>query len=69
MALEMVAIIPARFDSTRLPGKLLLKLEGKSILQRVYERALQCPVLDKVLIATDSKLIFDHAIEFGAECF
>jgi 3-deoxy-manno-octulosonate cytidylyltransferase (CMP-KDO synthetase) len=69
MGLEMVAIIPARFDSSRLPGKLLLKLEGKSILQRVYERALQCSVLDKVFIATDSELIFDHATEFGAECF
>jgi len=69
MGLEMVAIIPARFDSTRLPGKLLLKLEGKSILQRVYEGALQCSVLDKVFIATDSELIFDHATEFGAECF
>lgn len=69
MGLEMVAIIPARFDSTRLPGKLLLKLEGKSILQRVYESALQCSVLDKVFIATDSELIFDHATEFGAECF
>lgn len=66
---KIVAIIPARFDSTRLPGKLLLNLEGKSILQRVYERALQCPLLDSVLIATDSELILNHATDFGANCF
>lgn len=65
----MVAIIPARLDSTRLPGKLLLNLEGKSILQRVYERALKCSLLDSVLIATDNELIANHATEFGANCF
>jgi len=69
MAREMVAIIPARYKSSRLPGKLLLNIEGKSILQRVYERALQCPSIDHVFIATDSELIFKHATDFGAECF
>ena len=65
----MVAIIPARYDSTRLPGKLMLILEGKSILQRVYERAMQCSFLDQVLIATDSEILFNHASDFGAKCF
>lgn len=69
MGTKIVGIIPARFDSTRLPGKLLLNLEGKSILQRVYENAIQCSLLDSVLIATDSELIQTHATEFGAICF
>ena len=59
-------IIPARFASTRLPGKLLMDLEGKSILERVYTQALKSGALS-VTIATDSDDIYQRALSFGAK--
>lgn len=57
---NVIAIIPARYHSTRLPGKLLLDLCGKSVLQRVYENANQSKALNQVIIATDHPLIVQH---------
>ncbi|MDC0535684.1 3-deoxy-manno-octulosonate cytidylyltransferase [Francisellaceae bacterium] len=59
-------IIPARMKSTRLPGKPLLDIAGKPMIQWVYEKALDCG-LDSVLIATDHKDIFDTCKRFGAD--
>ncbi|HTD10470.1 MAG TPA: 3-deoxy-manno-octulosonate cytidylyltransferase [Steroidobacteraceae bacterium] len=59
-------IIPARYAATRLPGKLLLPLAGKPIMQWVYERASAAGALE-VLIATDDDLIVSAAHAFGAE--
>jgi 3-deoxy-manno-octulosonate cytidylyltransferase (CMP-KDO synthetase) len=60
------AIIPARFGSTRFPGKPLAQILGKPMIQRTYESALRCPQLERVWIATDSPLIAQTAESFGA---
>lgn len=60
-------VIPARLDSTRLPGKLLHPLNGKPIIQHTYENAIRCPRLKAVYIATDSEKIAEVAYNFGAE--
>ncbi len=59
-------IIPARLHSTRLPNKLLLEVKNKPIIQWVYEAASKSKLASNVIIATDSKEIFDKAKEFGA---
>ncbi len=59
-------IIPARFASTRLPGKPLLDIAGKPMVQHVYERACQSEA-DRVVIATDDDRIAEAAKSFGAE--
>lgn len=59
-------IIPARYASTRLPGKMLLNIAGKPMLQHVYERACSAG-FDSVLIATDDARIQSAASAFGAE--
>ncbi len=69
MQVEFVAIIPARFASTRLPGKLVKEIEGKSILERVYLQAKKSKKLNQIIIVTDHETIFNHAQSFGAECF
>jgi 3-deoxy-manno-octulosonate cytidylyltransferase (CMP-KDO synthetase) len=61
---QIVGIIPARYASTRFPGKLLKLLLGKSVLQRTYERACGSKVLDRIIIATDDQRIYDHASAF-----
>lgn len=63
-----VAIIPARYASTRLPGKLLLDLGGKSVLQRVYDNAVQCLFLQEVIVAADSEEILAHCEENDMKC-
>lgn len=59
-------IIPARYDSTRFPGKLLARETGRTLLQHVYERAVRAERVDEVLIATDDDRIDDAARGFGA---
>jgi len=63
----IVGIIPARYASTRFPGKPLIDIEGKTMLQRVYEQAAKSKLLSKVIVATDDKRIFDHVKSFGGE--
>ncbi len=64
---KVLAVIPARFGSTRFPGKPLALIHGKSLIQRTYENCIRCPLLDRVVIATDDERIFNHAREFGAD--
>lgn len=64
--MKTLGIIPARYASTRFPGKPLANINGKSMLQRVYERAQLAALLDDVIIATDDYRIFDHAMRFKA---
>ncbi|MFN7119356.1 MAG: 3-deoxy-manno-octulosonate cytidylyltransferase [Saprospiraceae bacterium] len=64
--MSTLGIIPARYASTRFPGKPLANINGKSMLQRVYERAQLAKLLDAVIIATDDYRIFDHAMSFQA---
>ncbi len=66
MNINFTVIIPARFDSSRLAGKVLLSIAGRSMLQRVYEQALASQA-SRVLIATDDARIADAARAFDAE--
>ncbi|MBI3091897.1 MAG: 3-deoxy-manno-octulosonate cytidylyltransferase [Candidatus Tectomicrobia bacterium] len=64
---RIVALIPARYHSSRLPGKPLARLAGKPMIQHVYERAAAMPCLDAVLVATDDARIADAVRAFGGE--
>jgi 3-deoxy-manno-octulosonate cytidylyltransferase (CMP-KDO synthetase) len=64
---KVAAIIPARFASTRFPGKPLVDLGGKPMIQRTYERVKAVKGFDRIIIATDDQRIFDAAQGFNAE--
>lgn len=64
---KVVGIIPARYASTRFPGKPLVPILGKSLIQRTYENALRCPALEELIVATDDQRIFDHVKTFGGK--
>lgn len=61
----VLAVIPARFASTRFPGKPLVSIQGKSMVQRVYEQVLQVPEIQEVWVATDDARILEHVHSFG----
>jgi 3-deoxy-manno-octulosonate cytidylyltransferase (CMP-KDO synthetase) len=63
--MNILGIIPARFASTRFPGKPLVDIAGKSMIQRVYEQAKKCIHLTEVIVATDDTRIYDHVLKFG----
>jgi 3-deoxy-manno-octulosonate cytidylyltransferase (CMP-KDO synthetase) len=65
--MAVVAIIPARYGSTRLPGKPLARIGGKPMIQRVYESASKAQSLDRVLVATDDRRIEAVVRGFGGE--
>ncbi|HHT9129412.1 MAG TPA: 3-deoxy-manno-octulosonate cytidylyltransferase [Candidatus Brocadiaceae bacterium] len=69
--MKIIAIIPARYASSRLPGKLILPevkaVTGKYILEHVYQNIIQAKRINKVIVATDSKLIYDVVRGFGGE--
>ncbi|OCL25607.1 3-deoxy-manno-octulosonate cytidylyltransferase [Orenia metallireducens] len=65
--MKVIAIIPARYSSTRLPGKPLKDICGKSMIQRVYEQVKLSTTLDKVIVATDDSRIYDTVKAFGGE--
>ena len=62
-----LGIIPARYTSTRFPGKPLIDINGKSMIQRVYEQACSAASLDQVVIATDDERIITEIKRFGGE--
>jgi 3-deoxy-manno-octulosonate cytidylyltransferase (CMP-KDO synthetase) len=62
---KAVAIIPARYASSRFPGKPLVEIEGKSMITRVYDQVAQCPDLAGVWVATDDQRIYDHVEKSG----
>jgi 3-deoxy-manno-octulosonate cytidylyltransferase (CMP-KDO synthetase) len=62
---RVAVIIPARYASTRLPGKPLLRETGKYLIQHVYERAVQAKCASDVIVATDDERIFDAVRSFG----
>lgn len=66
--MKILGIIPARYASTRYPGKPLISIMGKSMIQRVYERASESKLLSKVIVATDDERIVSHVQEFGGNC-
>jgi len=65
--MNILGIIPARYASTRFPGKPLVNIAGKSMIQRVYEQSKKCALLNDVIVATDDDRIYDHVIGFGGK--
>lgn len=65
--MKAIGIIPARYASTRFPGKPLASILGKTLLHRTYDNALKAKSLEEVIIATDDIRIFEHAQQFGAK--
>ena len=63
---ESVVLIPARYGSTRFPGKALHRIGGKPLVQHVWERCRQADAVDEVIVATDDQRIADVATAFGA---
>src|SRR5712691_119742 len=64
---KVIVVIPARFGSTRLPGKPLISLAGKPMIQRVYERAKLAKHADRVIVATDDERVVKAVEAFGGE--
>jgi 3-deoxy-manno-octulosonate cytidylyltransferase (CMP-KDO synthetase) len=67
LPLNIVAIIPARYASTRLPGKVLADLDGRPMIEHVYRRAMASPVVSQVIVATDDLRIATRVNEFGGK--
>jgi 3-deoxy-manno-octulosonate cytidylyltransferase (CMP-KDO synthetase) len=65
---KVIVVIPARYSSTRLPGKVLLKDTGKFLIQHTYEQACLAKLPEKVIIAADDEKIVEAAKSFGAGC-
>jgi 3-deoxy-manno-octulosonate cytidylyltransferase (CMP-KDO synthetase) len=63
---KILGVIPARFASTRFPGKVLAQISSKTMLQHVYERASQAKYLTSTIIATDDNRVYEAARSFGA---
>lgn len=66
--MKIIAVIPARYSSTRLAGKVLLKDTGKYLIQHTYEQASKAKLPNRVIIAADDEKIVEAAKSFGAEC-
>jgi len=67
MEKQTAIIIPARYGSSRLEGKPLLKACGKPIIQWVWEKGSKCDGIDRVIVATDDERIYNACKEFGAD--
>ncbi len=63
--MKFIGIIPARYASSRFPGKALFVIEGKTMIQRVYEQAQKCNIISELYIATDDVSIENHVKKFG----
>ena len=63
----MLAVIPARFASTRFPGKPLVDIGGKTMIRRVFEQVMQAGLVDRAIVATDDERIRDHVRAWGGE--
>lgn len=65
--MKCIGIIPARYASSRFPGKPLIDLNGKTMIQRVYEGAMKSTMLSEVIVATDDERIFSEVERFGGK--
>ena len=65
--MKIIAVIPARYASTRFPAKLLQDLGGKTVIQRTYEAAKNTQLFDDVFVVTDSILIYDEIVSHGGK--
>lgn len=62
-----IAVIPARYASHRFPGKVLADRTGKPLIQHVYERVRRAQLVERVIVATDDRRVFDAVEAFGGE--
>ncbi len=67
LPIKMLAVIPARYQSQRFPGKPLVKIGDRTMVQRVFEAAKSCPNFDRVIVATESEKIAECVRDFGGE--
>lgn len=67
--MKILGVIPARYASTRFPGKPLADIAGKSMIERVYRQVMKSTLLSRVLVATDHPAIFNHVKSFGGKVF
>ncbi|MBF4470907.1 3-deoxy-manno-octulosonate cytidylyltransferase [Flavobacterium sp. HJJ] len=65
--MKIIAVIPARYASTRFPAKLMQDLGGKTVILRTYEAAISTQLFDDVFVVTDSELIFDEIVFNGGK--
>mgnify|MGYP003450645981 FL=1 len=65
--MKIIAVIPARYASSRFPAKLMQDLGGKTVIRRTYEAAVNTNLFDDVFVVTDSDLIFDEIISNGGK--
>lgn len=65
--MKILGVIPARYASTRFPGKPLVRIAGRTMLERVYRQCRQARALSHVVVATDDQRIFDDVLRFGGE--
>jgi len=65
--MKIIAVIPARYASTRFPAKLMQDLGGKTVITRTYEAAVATQLFDDVFVVTDSDLIFDEIVSQGGK--
>lgn len=65
--MNVLGVIPARYHSTRLPGKPLLMIGAKPMIQWVYEAAKTATLIDELVVATDDQRIYDTVINFGGK--
>jgi 3-deoxy-manno-octulosonate cytidylyltransferase (CMP-KDO synthetase) len=65
--MKVLGIIPARYASSRFPGKPLIDLKGKTMIQRVYEGAAKSSSLTQIIVATDDQRIVDEVLRFGGK--
>lgn len=65
--MNIIGIIPARYESSRFPGKPLIDIAGKSMIRRVFEQATKSTALNHVVVATDDARILEHVRDFGGE--
>src|SRR5512137_1286354 len=65
--MKITAVIPARYASTRFPGKALADIGGKPMIQHVYERTCRATLVSRVIVATDDQRIADVIIRIGGE--
>ncbi|MGB3298466.1 MAG: 3-deoxy-manno-octulosonate cytidylyltransferase [Phormidesmis sp.] len=67
MPIKILAVIPARYQSQRFPGKPLVKIGDRTMVQSVFEAAKSCPNFSRVIVATESEKIAECVREFGGE--
>lgn len=65
--MKAIIVIPARYDSTRFPGKPIASLKGKPLIQHVYENSKAAAYAHDVIVATDSETIFERVLSFGGK--